>query len=98
MSIPDENVPRVLPPVHEEMRDDPARDEPAQWLPFFVAMFVVFVPVQLLLAPRLGLAWKATFGVSLGVAVLAGFLAEPIFDRLHSSPKERLPPDRDQAV
>ena len=98
MSISDEKVPRIRPPGHDELREDPARDERAQWLPFFVAMFVVFVPVQLLLAPRLGLAWKATFAVSLGVAVLAGFAAEAIFNRLHGSTKEPRSPDRDQAV
>ena len=105
MSIPDEKVPRVPASSQEQQREDsssdhraPGRDERGQWLPFFATMFVVYLPVQLLLAHRLGLSVRQTYAVSLGVALLAGFLAQAIFDRLHGSPKAPPFPDRDQAV
>ena len=98
MSIPDEKAPEIPPPLEQEVRAARRLREPLRWLPYYVGAFMVLPFLERWLRPVLKFSLPVRRGLTLVVAVLAGFLMHMLVERLRDPPDRSLPRDRDRAV
>src|SRR5687768_1320795 len=98
MSISEKKARQSPDPPEQQLHTAPWLRKPWQWLPYYVGAFAVLPFLERWLRPVLKFSLPVRRGVTLLIALLAGFLMQAVVDRLRDPPDRRLPRDRDEAV